>query len=172
VLARLGDRITSEQVLPWGARVRELVNNFPALSEYGFGDLEPGFFARARQARGGFLVAGAEFGMGEAWDTAALVMVELGVRAVLARSIAPGFDRLLALAGVLPLAWAGSDDGSAVKEGDELEFPGVPETLIADRPLVVRNLTRGTQYTLRHDLSDRDVRRLRRGGLLTELATR
>jgi len=170
VLARLGDRVTSEQVLPWGARVRSLVHDFPALGEYAFAGVAPGFVQRARAVGGGFIVAGQEFGIGEAWDTAVLVLVQLGVRAVLASSIAPPFHRLLALAGILPLVWGSSDEGAAIEAGDELEFPGTPETLIAERPLVVRNLTRGTQYTLRHDLSDGDVRRLRRGGLLAEVA--
>jgi len=172
VIARLRDRVTSEEVLPWGARVRSLVNDFPALSEYAFGGVAPDFCARARATGGGFVVAGADFGVGEAWDTAALVLVGLGVRAILARSISPAFDRLLALAGILPLTWASGGEGSNVEPGDELEFPGTPETLIAGRPLVVRNLTRGTQYTLRHGLSDRDVTRLRRGGLLAEIAAR
>ena len=172
VLVRLGDRVTSEQVLPWGARVRPLVGDFRALSEFAFASLAPGFAARARAAGGGFVVAGASFGAGEAWDTAALVLVELGVRAVLADSISGDFAQLLGLAGVLPLEWAGSGEGARVREGDELEFPGAPETFIAGRPLVARNLTRGTQYTLRHSLSGRDVERLRRGGLLADIAAR
>src|SRR5262249_32847161 len=158
--------VSSEQVLPWGARVRSLIPDFPALGEYVFAGVEPGFVERAHAADGGFIVAGSDFGVGEAWDTAALSLVQLGVRAVLARSIAPGFRRLVALAGILPLAWSAADDGSAIEPGDELEFPGVPETLIEGRPLVVRNLTRGTQYTLHHDLTDREVRRVRAGGLL------
>jgi aconitate hydratase len=172
VLVRLGDRVTSEQVLPWGARVRSLVNDFAALSEYALGGVAPGFAARVRAAGGGFVVAGEQFGEGEAWDTAALVLVKLGVRGVLADSIGRDFARLLALAGVLPLRWAGSDDGASVHSGDELEIPGLPETFLTDRPLVIRNLTRGTQYTLRHDLSARDVERLRRGGLLADIAAR
>ncbi|HTM56833.1 MAG TPA: aconitase family protein, partial [Candidatus Udaeobacter sp.] len=172
VLIRLGDRVTSEQVLPWGARVRPLVGDFRALSEFALASLAPSFPARARAAGGGFVVAGASFGEGEPWDTAALVLVELGVRAVLADSIARGFARLIALAGILPLEWAGSGEGARVREGDELEFPGAPETFIAGRPLVARNLTRGTQYTLRHSLSGRDVERLRRGGLLADIAAR
>ena len=172
VLVRLGDRVTSEQVLPWGARVRSLVNDFAALSEHAFGGVAPDFAARARAAGGGFVVAGELFGEGEAWDTAALVLVRLGVRAVLAGSIGRDFERLLALAGVLPLRWTGSDDGASVQAGDELEVPGLPETFIAGRPLVIRNLTRGTQYTLRHALSARDVERLRHGGLLADIAAR
>ncbi len=171
VLLRLGDRVTTEQVLPWGARVRSLVGDFAALSEHTFGGLDSGFAARARALEGGFVVAGDQFGEGVPWDTAALVLVQLGVRAIVARSMAAEFERLLAQAGVLPLLWAGSDEGREVAAGDELELPGIPETFVAGRPMVARNLTQGTQYTLRHALGPREVDRLRRGGLLADIAS-
>jgi aconitate hydratase len=169
VLGCFGDRISTDQVLPWGARVRSLVGDFDALSAHAFGRLDPDFAERARGAGGGFVVAGASFGIGEPWDTAALALVRLDVRAVIARSHAPDFARLLALAGVLPLEWANATDARAVAQGDELEFPGLPETFVAGRPLVARNLTRGTQYTVRHPLGAREVERLRHGGLLADM---
>jgi aconitate hydratase len=169
VLLRLGDYVSAEQVLPWGARVRSLVGDFAALSDHAFGDLDSEFPARARAHRGGFIVAGERFGEGVPWDTAALVLVQLGVRAVLARSQAPEFGRLLAQAGVLPLSWSGGDEGRGVNPGDELEMPGVPEAFVSGRPIVVRNLTQGSQYTLRHTLASYEVERLRRGGLLAEI---
>jgi aconitate hydratase len=169
VLLRLGDHVGSDQVLPWGARVRSLVGDFAALSEHAFGDLDAGFAARARAYHGGFIVAGERFGEGVPWDTAALVLVQLGVRAVMARSLAGDFGRLLAQAGVLPLAWSGGDTGRGVNHGDELEMPGVPEAFVSGRPIVVRNLTQGSQYTLRHALGAHEVERLRRGGLLAEI---
>ena len=169
VLLTLGDRVTSDQVLPWGARVRSLVGDFAALSEHTFGDLDGEFAARARACRGGFIVAGDRFGEGVPWDTAALVLVQLGVRAVLARSIARGFGKLLAQAGVMPLSWSAGDEGRGIHLGDELEMPGVPEAFVTGRPIVVRNLTQGSQYTLRHALGAHEVERLRHGGLLAEI---
>jgi aconitate hydratase len=169
VLGCFGDRVATDQVLPWGARVRSLVGDFEALSAHAFGRLDPEFAARARAAGGGFVVAGVSFGIGEPWDTAALALVRLGIRAVIARSHAPDFARLLALAGVIPLEWANATDARAVSAGDELEFPGLPETFVAGRPLVARNLTRGTQYTVRHPLGAREVERLRHGGLLADM---
>jgi aconitate hydratase len=169
VLLRVGDRVNSEQVLPWGARVRSLVGDFAALSEHAFAGLDPTFAARARARDGGFVVAGDQFGEGVPWDTAALVLVQLGIRAVIARSIQGDFERVLAQAGIMPLRWASANDGRGVQPGDELELPGVPETFIAGRPIVARNLTQGTQYTLRHSLGPRDVERLRSGGLLADI---
>jgi aconitate hydratase len=169
VLIRLGDHVGSDHVLPWGARVRSLVGDFAALSDYAFGDLDAEFASRARAYRGGFIVAGERFGEGIPWDTAALVLVQLGVRAVMARSVAADFGRLLAQAGVLPLTWSSGNTGRGVKLGDELEMPGVPEAFVSGRPIVVRNLTQGSQYTLSHALGAHEVERLRRGGLLADI---
>lgn len=169
VLLKLGDFVSSDQVLPWGARVRSLVGDFAALSDHAFGDLDAAFAARARATHGGFIVAGERFGEGVPWDTAALVLVQLGVRAVLARSLAAEFGRLLAQVGVLPLTWSGGDAGRSMRPGDELEMPNVPEAFVSGRPIVIRNLTQGSQYTLRHALGAHQVERLRRGGWLAEI---
>jgi aconitate hydratase len=173
VLTRLPDRVSTDRVLPWGARVRSLLGDFEALGAHTFAGLDPEFPARALARSGGFVVAGERCGEGWPWDTTALVLVQLGVRAVMAESLAPAFARLLAQAGVLPLEWVNGREGRALEVGDELEIPGLPETFVAGRPLVVRDLSRGTQYTLRHMLDSRQVGRLRRGGLLADLiATR
>ncbi len=169
VLRRLGDDVTTEMLVPWGAKVRPLVGDLDALAEFTLDDAEPGFARHAREAGGGFLVAGERFGSGVAWDTAALAPVALGVRAFLARSIAPEFAHLAALSGILPLEFVSGADASAVATGDELEIPGLPEALAPGRALVARNLTQGTQYTVRHALDTREVIRLSRGGLLATL---
>ena len=169
VLLKLGDFVGTDQVLPWGARVRSLVGDFVALSDHAFGDIDSEFAARARATHGGFVVAGERFGEGVPWDTAALVLVRLGVRAVLARSLAPEFGRLLAQAGVMPLTWSGGDGARGVRPGDELEMPNVPEAFVTGRPIVIRNLTQGSQHTLRHALGAHQVDRLRRGGWLAEI---
>ncbi len=166
VLLKLGDRVSTAELLPWGARVRPLVRHIESLADHTLASLDPGFARRAREHGGGFLVAGAAFGTGPVWDTAALVPAALGVRVVIARSIVPGFRRALALAGVLPLQFVAAPDYGAVARGDELEIPGLPHVIEAGRTLVVRNLSRGTQYSVRHDLSPREAARLCAGGLL------
>ena len=97
-------------------------------------------------------MAGERFGEGVPWDTAALVLVQLGVRAVMARSLARRLRHAAGAGRGLPLAWASANEGRGVRHGDELEMPGVPETFVSGRPIVVRNLTQGSQYTLRHAL--------------------
>jgi aconitase A len=85
---------------------------------------------------------------------------------VIARSWEPGFRKRLVECGVLPLTFARATDLEAVAPGDELELPTLPHGLEPGRPLVVRNLTRGTQMDVRHDLDARAVAIARGGGLL------
>ena len=169
VLIRLGDHISIQDLLPWGPRVRPLVGDLSALAEHTLGEKDPEFAARARARSGGMVVAGDQLGCGPVWDTAALAPLALGVRAVLARSIAPDYAQSLALAGVLPLEFSRARDAASIDVGDEIEIPGLPEALVSGRPLTVRNLTRATSCTVRHSLGDREVAHLRAGGLLAGL---
>jgi aconitate hydratase len=166
VLLKLGERVAGEWILPWGARMQPHVAEIASLAQHAFASLDCEFPASAWRQGGGFVVAGREFGMAPHREQAALVLVELGVRAVLARSFDRGFLRRLAQAGVLPLRLRLESDYHALAAGDELEIPGLPETLEPGKPLVVRNLTRASQHTLPHDLGAREIELIRAGGLL------
>jgi aconitate hydratase len=95
-----------------------------------------------------------------------LALLALGVRAVLADSFAPAFRRALIHHGVLPLRFLVDSDRRSIRDGDELEMPGLPEALEPNKPLVARNLTQGAQYTFHHDLSPGDIAVVRAGGLI------
>jgi aconitate hydratase len=127
--------------------------------------------SRARRHGGGFLVAGLGFGEGAEREQAALIPVALGIRVVLARSFDPGFRRQLVNAGVLPLRLRVEADYRTLAPGDELEVPALPESLQPGRPIEVRNLTRGIQHTLPHDLDARETVTVRAGGLLRSLSS-
>jgi aconitase A len=96
----------------------------------------------------------------------AVCLAEWSVRAVLARSYAPGATEALVHAGVMPLRLTQEGMRGTLERGDELELPGLPEALVPGHPLTARNLTRGTHVTLRHDLSARAITVVRAGGLL------
>jgi aconitase A len=112
------------------------------------------------------VLAGEGVGGGPPREQAALVLVALGVRAVIARSFDPGFRSRLLQAGVLPLKFARPSDLDGFAAGDELELPTLPHGLEPGRPLVVRNLTHGTQLDVRHDLDAHAIAVAKRGGLL------
>jgi aconitate hydratase len=169
VLIVVGDRALARRVLPEGDRVWRQRADLAALADHAFGDLDPRFAERARAAGGGFVVAGERFGADARQPHAALVLVALGVRAVIARSFVPESAAALVRHGILPLAFAMPGDAHEIAAGDELEIPGLPEGLEPRKPLVIRDLTRGTQVLARHDLGVRELEMIRAGGLLAAL---
>ncbi|HEY3215507.1 MAG TPA: aconitase family protein [Candidatus Eisenbacteria bacterium] len=171
VLLKAPDHLRIEQILPWGPRTWRSRARIPVLSHFTFAGLDAGFVARATSEGGGWVVAGAGFGAGPGRPQAALVLAQLGVRAVLACSLAPPFRRQFLLLGGLALRFAAREDYDHVASGDELEIPDLADGLEVQKPLVVRNLTQGTQYTVRHELSTREIAVARAGGLLPVAAT-
>ena len=170
VLRVAGDAVAAGTILPWGARIRPLLDNFERLADYVFDGIDDGFAARARRHGGGWILAGERFGHGVSRDPVALALLALGIRGVIATSFAPACRRQLVHAGILPLCFvvAAERDGSGT--GDELEIPGLPDALWEGSPLVVRNLTRGTRFTVRHELGPRRVEIVTAGGLLRRAA--
>jgi aconitate hydratase len=169
VLIRLGDHVSVDRILPWGARVRPASQDFERLARYAFAGLEADFATRARAQGEGWVVAGHGLGGGEPREEAALVSLALGIRGMLALSFEPRFRRLLHLHGLLTLRLGAEGDAAAMARGDELEIPDLPDGLEPGKPLVVRNLTQGFQVAVHHDLDAAGVREARAGGLLATL---
>jgi aconitate hydratase len=164
VLIRVGDGVGTDQILPWGARMAPLIGDLGALADNAFSTSDPEFAARARARPGGFVVAGRDFGTGVPRLYAALALLDLGVRATLALSYAPLFRDHLVQAGILPLCFTNQADPLGAAPGDELEIPGLGESLEVGRALTARNLTQGVQYALRHDLEALECGIARAGG--------
>lgn len=170
VLQRFPDRLGTDRALPVGPRVWRHRGDPAAMAEHLYAGLDSGFAARARALGGGFVVAGADYGIGPHRPHVVLAMVALGVRAVIATSYAAGHRAEMIRYGVLPLRSPVADgeagDPVDLAVGDELEIPGLPDVIERNKPLVIRNLTRGTQLVLHHDLTEREIERVRAGGLL------
>src|SRR5262245_5242722 len=166
VLQRFPDRVSTLQALPVGPRVWRHRGDLSQLAEHLFAGLDGSFASRARALGGGIVVAGSEYGVGPHRAHLVPALVALGVRVVIAESFAPAHRAELILHGVLALRPAPDTEPGELALGDELEFPGLPEMLERNKPLVARDLTRGTQVTLFHDLSTREIEWIRAGGLL------
>jgi aconitate hydratase len=166
VLVRLGDRVTADQILSSGPRVRRHRMDIPALAAHLYSGVDRDFATRARAHGGGFVLAGSDYGAGPGDPYAALAMAELRVRAVVARSFAPGARQELIRNGILALRFAPDSDPAGFDAGDELEIPGLPEVLEPNRPVALRDLTHGGQITLHHDMTAREIEMARAGGLL------
>ena len=163
VLLCVGDNITTDDIMPAGAQIMSLRSNIPAISRFVFCRIAPEFAERAREAGGGFVVGGANYGQGSSREHAALAPMALGVRAVLARSFARIHHANLVNFGILPLGLPGE---GLVAQGDELVMADVRARIAAHQPLEVLNTTRGTAFQATYQLTGRQARILLAGGLL------
>ena len=168
VLLKVGDNISTDQIMPAGAKLLPLRSNVPALAEHVFAPIDPSFARRAREAGGGFVVGGQNYGQGSSREHAALCPMYLGVKAVFARSFARIHAANLVNFGILPLV-LGEVADDALAEGDEWRIPRVREQLASGGPLRVENLTQGKSFEVRHSLTPRQVQVLLAGGLLNYL---
>lgn len=172
VLIKVGDNITTDHIMPAGAKILPLRSNIPAIAEYVFSGIDPTFARRAREAGGGFIVGGHNYGQGSSREHAALAPMYLGVVAVLAKSFARIHRANLINFGILPLVFAAESDYDALSQGDRLVLPGVREALASyaegrgGAELVARNETTGREVRLRHGLTPREARVVLAGGLL------
>ncbi|MFP4344825.1 MAG: aconitate hydratase [Anaerolineales bacterium] len=169
VLLKVGDNVTTDHIMPAGAKILPLRSNIPAIAEYVFWRVDPDFVGRAQAWGGGIVVGGANYGQGSSREHAALAPMYLGVRAVLAKSFARIHRDNLVNVGILPLTFADAGDYEAVEQGDRLELPGVRAALEAGEPLLVHNVTRGERYAVDHALSPRQVEIVLAGGLLNRI---
>jgi aconitate hydratase len=166
LLLVVGDNVTTDHIMPAGAEILPLRSNIPAMSVHAFGRVDSRFAERARQAGGGLIVGGENYGQGSSREHAALVPMYLGVQAVIARSFARIHQANLVNFGILPLVFVRPEDSAMFGQGDRLHLDDVCVTLERGEPLTLRNLTRGGEAELRYDLSPRQVQMLLAGGLL------
>ncbi len=166
VLIVVGDNISTDHILPAGAKVLPLRSNIPAISEYVFERVDPDFVRRAKQIGGGMIVGGTNYGQGSSREHAALAPMYLGVKAVLAKSFARIHWANLVNFGILPLTFVKGQDYAAIAQGDVLEIPEVATQIRKGKQVTVRNKTRGATFQGEHALSSRQVEIILAGGLL------
>ncbi|MDD5374138.1 aconitate hydratase [Acidithiobacillus sp.] len=166
VLIRLEDDITTDHIMPAGAKVLPLRSNLPAISEFVFHMVDETFPARAKAAGGGFIVAGHNYGQGSSREHAALAPRYLGVRAVLVKSFARIHLANLINFGILPLTFVDAADYARVQAGDQLsvELGG----LALNKALTLRDETGGFEISVMPQLaSARDLELILKGGALS-----
>jgi len=167
-----GDNVTTDHIMPAGAKILPLRSNIPAMSNYAFVRIDPTFPERARQAGGGFVVGGENYGQGSSREHAALVPMYLGVKAVIAKSFARIHKANLVNAGILPLVFADPADHDGLVQGDHLRIENVRDLIREGRPVTVLNETQDRHFQATYDLSDRQVDALLAGGLLNLIKSR
>lgn len=172
VLLKVGDNITTDHILPAGAKVLPLRSNIPAISEYVYHQVDPGFVERAKEWGGGFVVGGANYGQGSSREHAAIAPRYLGVRFVVAKSFARIHWNNLVNFGILPLTFAREEDYELFHQGEEWEIPEVRRRLEKGEPLFLRNVATGQEVPVRHQLTPRQIEMILDGGLLAHIRRR
>ncbi len=169
VLLKLGDNITTDDIMPAGSAVLPFRSNIPAISEFVFRNIDAGFSARAKEAKatgGGILVGGENYGQGSSREHAAIAPMFLGVQAVIAKSFARIHRSNLINFGILPLVFGDPADYEKVTQGDRLEMRGIPEGMAGAQSYAVENTTKGDSFVVSSNLNDRERELIRQGGLL------
>jgi len=169
ILLKVGDNITTDHIMPAGAKVLPLRSNIPAISAYVFAVVDATFAERAKAAGGGFVVGGANYGQGSSREHAALAPMYLGVTAVLVKSFARIHRANLINFGILPLTFVTEADYDRLAQGARLTIPDLAARLRGGQPLVVR--CGGTDIPVRHDLTARQIDIVLAGGLLNYMKT-
>ena len=172
VLLKVGDNITTDHIMPAGAKILPLRSNVPAIAEYVFWRVDPDFVDRAREWGGGVIVGGENYGQGSSREHAALAPLYLGVRAVLVKSFARIHQDNLVNFGILPLTFIDPGDYESLQQGDELVIPDARTALSDGRLLAIHNRTQEQAYTVSHHLSPRQIKILLAGGLLNYVRNR
>jgi len=170
IVTRVGDNISTDGILPAHANILALRSNVPAISDYTFKLVDPGFVERAKAMGGGFIVAGQNYGQGSSREHAALAPSYLGIKAVIAKGFARIHRANLTNFGVLPLTLVDEADYDLLDPDDELEI-GDARGLVSsgEMEIPVQNLTKGRTIITRVEASDRQRTMLLVGGLLNSV---
>jgi aconitate hydratase len=152
VLIKLGDNISTDHIMPAGAKVLPLRSNIPAMAEHVFEYVDPTFPTRAKQAGGGFIVAGDNYGQGSSREHAAVAPMFLGVYLVLAKSFARIHLDNLVNAGIPPVTFADPKAYDGVQKGDRLRVTNILPAIRGQGEAAAENGTRGNRIALRVNL--------------------
>ncbi|MBE6830108.1 MAG: aconitate hydratase [Ruminococcaceae bacterium] len=166
-LLKVGDNITTDHIMPAGAKILPYRSNIPHLSNFCFTVCDKEFPERCRQYGKGIIVGGSNYGQGSSREHAVLVPLYLGIKAVIAKSFARIHCANLANGGILPLVFKNEKDYDGIDQMDELELPDIRATIENGGTVLVKNLTKGTSFEADAILSDRQRKIVLAGGLLS-----
>jgi aconitate hydratase len=165
VLLKLGDNVSTDDILPGGSEVMSLRSNIPEISRYTFRFVNPTFADRALAKGGGFIVGGENYGQGSSREHAALAPKYLGVKAILAKSFARIHLANLVNFGIVPLTFGDRQDYVGIVQGDvlEIDLEGL------NKNPRVKNVTRSKEISVELSLSDHEKSMLEAGGKLAAI---
>ncbi|OHE57553.1 MAG: aconitate hydratase, partial [Thermodesulfovibrio sp. RBG_19FT_COMBO_42_12] len=151
VLLKLGDNITTDDIMPAGSAILPLRSNIPAISEFVFSNIDNTFSKRANEAKikgGGIIIGGENYGQGSSREHAAIAPMYLGLHIVIAKSFARIHRSNLINFGILPLHIKNTDDYEKIENGDRLLIPDIKKSLTGNQTYTVFNITKDYSFEI------------------------
>ena len=165
-LLKVGDNITTDHIMPAGAKILPYRSNIPYLSNFCFAVCDETFPERCRKEGPSIIIGGANYGQGSSREHAALVPLYLGVKAVVAKSFARIHCANLANAGILPFVFQNEAGYDSIDQMDQLELPNIRTAIINREKVILKNITKGTEIQVEPVLTERQRDLVLAGGLL------
>lgn len=165
VMIKVGDNITTDHIAPAGAKVLPYRSNIEKISEFIFMNVKASFHDDCLANKGGFIIAGANYGQGSSREHAALAPMYLGIKAVIAKSFARIHRANLINFGILPLTFLQEQDYERIDEMDELSMSGLMQ-ITENEPITITNVTKNYRFDVAHNLTQRDIETILAGGTL------
>lgn len=171
-LLKVGDNITTDDVMPAGAEILPLRSNIPEISKYVFWRIDREFYKKAQEVGTSVVIGGENYGQGSSREHAALAPMYLGLRAVLAKSFARIHRSNLINFGILPLTFSDPSDYEKIEQGDILEIVNVYDSLENDKPFRVINKSKNYSFEVLAKFTKKEKEVLKAGGLLPYIKKR
>lgn len=168
VLIKTGDNVSTDEIMPAGARVLPFRSNIPKISEFTFYQIDETYFTRAmaHQSTGSLIVGGSNYGQGSSREHAAIAPRYMGIKAVLAKSFARIHHQNLCNFGILPLIFINEEDYDAIRLNDLLQLPTVKGEIQKGETVTVVNTTKDHTFKMRHTMTSRQVRMILAGSVM------
>ena len=166
VSLKVGDNITTDHIMPAGAKILPLRSNIPAISQHCFAVCDETFPTRAKELGQSIIVGGTNYGQGSSREHAALAPLYLGVKAIICKSFARIHRQNLINNGILPLCFVNEADYDKIDRDDVLELPDIRKAIENGTKITVKNTTKGAEYEVTCELSERGKGMILAGGLL------
>ena len=165
-LIKVEDNITTDHIMPSNAKLLPFRSNVPYLSNFCLAPCDDKFPERAKENGGGFIIAGSNYGQGSSREHAALAPLYLGIKGVIAKSFARIHMANLINSGILPMTFADEANYDKIDMMDTLVIDNLLDSVKNDNSLIVKNVTKGTEFKVNFALSDRQRDIMALGGLL------
>jgi len=168
VLLKVGDDISTDEIMPAGTKVLPFRSNIPEISRFVFAQVDETFYDRAMKQRdeGMIIVGGKNYGQGSSREHAAIAPRFLGLKAVIARGFARIHWQNLVNFGILPLTFVNPEDYNKIEQGDRVELSRIRESIAKGHELTARIKAKDFSFTVRHDMTQRQVEMILEGSLI------